>query len=351
MAERSKKAAKTAPAGGVTTKGSAKSSSAREARKEIRPTSASRAEPRGQRKSAVHIIGFPMDLGAGRRGVDMGPSALRIADIEGRLRALGYPVVDHGDIDVHEPEVLTIVDPRLRYLPEITRSCERLARRVKASLKTGDFPLVLGGDHSMAIGTIAGVAGYCRDVRKRLGVIWVDAHSDINTPQTSPSGNIHGMPVAASLGIGAPDLARVGGDYRKLDPANIVMIGLRSVDEGERRIIRQNGIRAYTMTDIDRLGMHAVINESLDYLSERADHIHVSFDLDSVDPTIAMGVGTPVPGGLTYREAHLVMETIAERGALGSLEVAEVNPILDTLNLSALFAAELVASAMGKRIL
>jgi len=292
-----------------------------------------------------------MDLGAGRRGVDMGPSALRIADIEGRLEALGYPVVDHGDIDVQEPEVLTVVDKSLRYLPEITRSCERLARRVKSSLRTGDFPIVLGGDHSMAIGTIAGVAAYCRDAGKRLGVIWVDAHSDINTPGTSPSGNIHGMPVAAAIGIGSPELARVGGDYRKLDPHNIVMIGLRSVDEGERRVILETGIRAYTMTDIDRLGMHQVINESLDYLSERADHIHVSFDLDSVDPSIAMGVGTPVPGGLTYREAHLVMETIAERGALGSLEVAEVNPILDTLNMSAMFAADLVASAMGKRIL
>jgi arginase len=321
-------------------------------REPVRPTKAiSPPARRGRRKQAIHIIGFPMDLGAGRRGVDMGPSALRIADIEGRLSSLGYSVVDHGDIDVQEPEVLTVVDKSLRYLPEITRSCERLARRVKSSLKSGDFPIVLGGDHSMAIGTIAGVAGYCRDAGKRLGVIWVDAHSDINTPSTSPSGNIHGMPVAASIGIGSPDLARVGGDYRKLDPHNIVMIGLRSVDVGERRVIRETGIRAYTMTDIDRLGMHQVINESLDYLSDRADHIHVSFDLDSVDPSIAMGVGTPVPGGLTYREAHLVMETIAERGALGSLEVAEVNPILDTLNNSAMFAADLVASAMGKRIL
>lgn len=309
------------------------------------------APPARKRRPAVHLIGFPMDLGADRRGVDMGPSALRIADIEGRLKALGYSVVDHGDIDVHEPEVLKILDPTLKYLPEIADSCERLARRVRSSLRSGDFPLVLGGDHSMAIGTIAGVAGYCRDKGKRLGVIWVDAHSDINTPATSPSGNIHGMPVAASIGIGAPALARVGGDYRKLDPHNIVMIGLRSVDAGERAVIRETGIRAYTMTDIDRLGMHKVINEALDYLLENVDHIHVSFDLDSVDPTIAMGVGTPVPGGLTYREAHLVMEAIAERGALGSLEVAEVNPILDTLNSSALFAADLVASAMGKRIL
>ena len=337
------KSTKTSAKTGVTKASDVTSVATRAARKQSTPPK--------NRRPAVHLIGFPMDLGADRRGVDMGPSALRIADIEGRLRALGYPVVDHGDIDVHEPEVLKIVDARLKYLPEITQSCERLARRVRATLRSGDFPLVLGGDHSMAIGTIAGVAGYCRDKKKRLGVIWVDAHADTNTSSTSPSGNIHGMPVAASIGLGAKELTSVGGSYQKLDPLNIVMIGLRSVDIGEREIIREMGIRAYTMTDIDRLGMHTVINESLDYLSSRADHIHVSFDLDSVDPSIAMGVGTPVPGGLTYREAHLVMETIAERGALGSLEVAEVNPILDTLNSSALFAAELVASAMGKRIL
>ncbi|MBC8145945.1 MAG: arginase [bacterium] len=338
-----------------TSKGKSKPASAKSETKSA-ATKAAVKKPRAASKSskrrpAIHLIGFPMDLGADRRGVDMGPSALRIADIEGKLKALGYKVEDHGDIDVREPEVLKILDPRLKYLPEITDSCERLARRVRTSLRGGDFPIVLGGDHSMAIGTIAGVAGYCRDQGKRLGVIWVDAHSDINTSMTSPSGNIHGMPVAAAIGIGAPELARVGGDYQKLDPRNIVMIGLRSVDAGERAVIRETGIRAYTMTDIDRLGMHNVINESLDYLAENVDHIHVSFDLDSVDPSIAMGVGTPVPGGLTYREAHLVMETIAERGALGSLEVAEVNPILDTLNNSALFAAELVASAMGKRIL
>jgi arginase len=264
---------------------------------------------------------------------------------------LGYEVVDEGDVDIQVPEVLKILDPHLKYLPEITKACEKLARTVRRILNGGNFPLVLGGDHSMAIGTIAGVAGYCRAEKKRLGVIWVDAHADINVPGTSPSGNIHGMPVAASIGLGAPELSAVGGKFRKLDPTNVVMIGLRSVDEGERTIIRDHGVRAYTMTDIDRLGIYNVIEESLDYLQSRTDHIHVSFDLDSVDPAIAKGVGTPVPGGLTYREAHTIMEAIAARGALGSLEVAEVNPILDNMNKSAALAADLIASAMGKRIL
>ncbi len=306
---------------------------------------------RASRKPAVHLIGFPMDLGADRRGVDMGPSALRIADIDKKLTALGYTVEDEGDIDIKRPEVLAILDPHLKYMPQIAAACGTLARRVKSVLNAGSFPLVLGGDHSMAIGTLAGVSGYCRSAKKRLGVIWIDAHSDINIPGTSPSGNIHGMPVAASIGLGAPELTGVGGDFRKVDPANIVMIGLRSVDAGERRLIREHGIVTYTMTDIDRLGVYPVIEQAIDYLQARTDHIHVSFDLDSVDPSIAMGVGTPVSGGLTYREAHLVMEMIAERGALGSLEVAEVNPILDTVNRSAQFAVGLVASAMGKRIL
>jgi arginase len=317
------------------------------------PNTSTKRKPstRRSRKPVIHLIGFPMDLGADRRGVDMGPSALRIADLDEKLIALGYEVCDEGDIEIQVPEVLKIRDPHLKYMPEISKACDRLARKVKRVLKDGNFPLVLGGDHSMAIGTIAGVSGYCRDAGKRLGVIWIDAHSDINVPGTSPSGNIHGMPVAASIGIGAEELTRVGGDFRKLDPANIVMIGLRSVDKGERALIREHGVKTYTMTDIDRLGVHNVLHESVDYLKERTDFIHVSFDLDSVDPTIAMGVGTPVPGGLTYREAHHVMEIIAERGALNSLEVAEVNPILDNVNMSAQFATDLVASAMGKRIL
>ena len=302
-------------------------------------------------RPSVHIIGFPMDLGADRRGVDMGPSALRIAEIDNRIRSLGYSVIDEGDVPVRRPENLAVEHASLKYLQPIAESCEMLASTVRRVLDVGGFPLVLGGDHSMSIGTLAGLAGHCREHGKRLGVLWIDAHSDINTPDSSPSGNIHGMPVAASIGIGHPALTSVGGDFRKLDPENIVMIGLRSVDLGEKQLIREKSIRAYTMTDIDRMRMFRVINESLDYLMSRVDHIHVSFDLDSIDPEIVPGVGTPVPGGLTYREAHFMMETIAERGALGSLEIAEANPILDVVNRSARFAAELVSSAMGKRIL
>ena len=302
-------------------------------------------------RPTVHIIGFPMDLGADRRGVDMGPSALRIADIDNRLRRLGYKVQDEGDVSVNRQEVLALDHPKLKYLGQIAESCENLARSVKRVMDSDGFPLVLGGDHSMSIGTIAGLAAHCKEQNKRLGVIWIDAHSDINTGETSPSGNIHGMPVAVSIGVGVPELTNVGGEFRKLEPENVVMIGLRSVDLGEKQIIRERNIKAYTMTQVDKLRIDQVVEEAIEYLRDRVDHIHVSFDLDSVDPSIAPGVGTPVPGGLTYREAHLAMEIIAERGALSSLEVAEVNPILDTKNESALFAAELVASAMGKRIL
>ncbi|HET7153564.1 MAG TPA: arginase, partial [Candidatus Kapabacteria bacterium] len=202
-----------------------------------------------------------------------------------------------------------------------------------------------------AIGTIAGIASYCKSARKRLGVIWVDAHSDINTPESSPSGNIHGMPLAATVGIGPAELTTVGGDFKKVDPKNVILIGLRSIDEGEKQLIKKLGIQSYTMTDIDKIGAHAVITKALADLHKRVDHIHVSFDIDSVDPTVAPGVGTPVPGGLTYREAHLIMEEIADSGFLNSLDIVEINPILDSHNQTAEFAAELVASCMGKRIL
>ena len=292
-----------------------------------------------------------MDLGADRRGVDMGPSALRIAGIDARLRNLGYRVVDEGDVQVRRPEVLDVAHSRLKYLDEIAESCDNLADTVASVMNAGNFPLVLGGDHSMSIGTIAGLATHCREAEKRLGVLWIDAHADMNTADSSPSGNIHGMPVAVSFGLGHERLTSVGGAYRKIDPENIVMIGLRSVDLGEKQLIREKAIRSYTMHDIDRLHIHRVITDALDYLIARCDHIHVSFDLDSIDPEIVPGVGTPVPGGLSWREAHYLMETIAERGALGSLEIAEANPILDDRNKSARVAADLVSSAMGKRIL
>lgn len=299
----------------------------------------------------VRIIGFPMDLGAGRRGVDMGPSALRIAGVAEKLKALGYVVKDAGDIDIRTPEVQSIADSRLRYLPEITQACQLLAEEVESAMDAGEFPLVLGGDHSMAIGTIAGLAAHCQKNNKRLGVVWIDAHTDINVPETSPSGNIHGMPVAVSLGLGSPELTAVGGNFVKLKPHQLIMIGLRSVDAGESALIKKLKIESYTMSEIDKHGIHRIIAKAMLTLRAKVDHLHVSFDLDSVDPMVASGVGTPVPGGLTYREAHLIMEAIADTGYMASMEVAEVNPILDTKNVSAEVASDLIASAMGKRIL
>jgi arginase len=287
----------------------------------------------------VRIIGFPMDLGAGRRGVDMGPSALRIAGVGDKLAALGYNVIDAGDINIHNPEVVKVQDPKLRYLTEIASACSDLAHVVESSLDRDEFPIVLGGDHSMAIGTIAGIANHCKKHKKRFGVIWIDAHADINTPETSPSGNIH------------PELTKVGGDFTTLAPHQISMIGLRSLDPGEVKLIKKLKIEAYTMTDLDKYGVHRIIAKVLSSMRAKVDHLHVSFDLDSVDPSVASGVGTPVPGGLSYREAHLIMEAIADTGYMSSLEIAEVNPILDTRNAGAEFAADLIASSMGKRIL
>jgi arginase len=304
-----------------------------------------------QQEWIVRIIGFPMDLGAGRRGVDMGPSALRIAGVGEKLAALGYKVIDDGDVDVRIPEVVEVKDPTLRYLPEIAEACQALSVKVEQSLNNDEFPLVLGGDHSMAIGTISGIANHCKKHKKRFGVIWIDAHTDINTPETSPSGNIHGMPVAVSLGFGPPELTKVGGDFTTLAPHQIAMIGLRSIDDGERKMIKKLKIETHTMSDLDKHGVHRIIAKVVTAMRAKVDHLHVSFDLDSVDPSVAPGVGTPVPGGLTYREAHLIMESIADTGYMSSLEIAEVNPILDDRNKSAEFAADLIASSMGKRIL
>ncbi|MEN8191588.1 MAG: arginase [Bacteroidota bacterium] len=299
----------------------------------------------------VDVIGFPMDLGADRRGVDMGPSALRIAGIEEKLKTLGYTVTDLGDVVIRNQERQKVKFTKLKYLKEIVKTSEMLAKKVEKSLDAGHFPLCLGGDHSMALGTIAGIASHCNKNGKQLGVIWIDAHSDMNTDETTPSGNIHGMPVAASVGFGSKDLTEIKGTSPKLKPENFHLIGIRSIDTLERGLIKKIGLPVYTMTDVDRKGISFIINKILKELKANVDHIHVSFDLDSVDPATAPGVGTPVPGGLSYRETHLIMETIAECGCMSSLEVAEVNPILDDKNISAEFAAELVASSMGLRIL
>lgn len=302
-------------------------------------------------KEKIAVIGFPMDLGSGRRGVDMGPSALRIAGIEDKLRNLGYDVEDLGDIFIEIMEKQEIGDPKLRYLKEVLKTSQTLAETVEEILNNGNFPLCIGGDHSMALGTIAGIAAHCRKENKSFGVIWIDAHADMNTNLTTPSGNIHGMPLAASMGLGHKSLVDFFGFAPKLKPENCALIGIRSVDKEEKENIKKLNPTVYTMSDIDKLGIHRVISKVLKQFRKQVDHIHVSFDVDSVDPFIAPGVGTPVKGGLDYREAHLLMETIAECGCMSSLEVAEINPVLDIQNISAVFAAELVASSMGQRIL
>jgi arginase len=292
-----------------------------------------------------------MDLGAGRRGVDMGPSAIRIAGLNQRLQELGHSVVDEGDLDIRIPEQLKVGDPQTRYLAEIAGANRMLAERVRKVVARGHFPLVLGGDHSIAVGTVTGLAMHAHSRRKRLGLLWVDAHSDINTPGTSPSGNVHGMPLAALLGLGPTALSSLGGRYAKVTPDRVALVGIRSVDEGERNHLRGLGVHVYTMADIDRHGIHHVMEQAIADVSRETDMVHVSFDLDAVDPNVAPGVGTPVKGGLSYREAHSVMESLAEAGVVTSLEVVEVNPILDDRNRSAEFAVELVQSAFGKKIL
>jgi arginase len=299
----------------------------------------------------VHLLGVPMDLGSGRRGVDMGPSAIRIAGVADRLTELGHKVVDEGDIVIKNMEELKIGDERARYLPEIARAAGILARKIERIMKLGHFPLVLGGDHSIAVGTVSGIAAYAQRQDQRIGLLWIDAHGDINTPETSPSGNIHGMPLAALLGFGADKLTGVAGPARKVDPANVALVGIRSLDAGEKKQLKESGVQVHTMSDIDRHGVHRVMQKAIARVTDGTEYVHVSFDLDAVDPTVAPGVGTPVKGGLDFREAHLIMEVLADAGVMTSLEMVEVNPILDQGNASAAFAVELVQSAFGKKIL
>jgi arginase len=299
----------------------------------------------------VHLLGVPMDLGSGRRGVDMGPSAIRIAGIADRLRELGHRVVDDGDVAIKNMEELKVGNERARYLGEIARASAIIARKIERVMGQGHFPLVLGGDHSIAVGTVSGIAGFARQQGKKAGLLWIDAHGDINTPDTSPSGNIHGMPLAALLGYGAVELTSIGGEFTKVDPGNVALVGIRSLDAGEKERLKETGVQVHTMADIDRHGVHRVMKRALARVTDGTDYVHVSFDLDAVDPAVAPGVGTPVKGGLDYREAHLIMEVIADAGVMTSLELVEVNPILDQGNASAAFAVELVQSAFGKKIL
>lgn len=295
----------------------------------------------------ITVIGVPMDLGADRRGVDMGPSAIRYANLRGKLQQIGFEVEDIGNLQVPTPETYEIGDTKLKYLREIVRVNEELAQTVTSVMEKGGFPLVLGGDHSIAIGTIAGVSR----LQKRTGVIWFDAHGDLNTAETSPSGNIHGMPLAASLGWGHPDLTNCAGDGPKISPEHVALIGVRSLDEGEKRAIQENGIHVFTMHEIDRMGMAKVVEEALNIVTNGTDGVHLSLDLDGIDPNEAPGVGTPVAGGVTYRESHLALEIISQADVLTSAEFVEVNPILDVENKTAKVAVALIGSVFGERVL
>jgi arginase len=288
-----------------------------------------------------------MDLGQDRRGVDMGPSAIRYARLQGVLEELGYPVADLGNAGVPIPEVVEKKE-EVKHLGVVRDVCAEVAGRAGAMVSEGLFPIFLGGDHSVALGTVSGVARALPGVR--TGLIWLDAHADFNTPETSPSGNIHGMPLAALTGHGHPDLVGIGGDGASVRTEDVVILGVRSVDREERDLLREAGVRVYTMKEIDAYGAASVVRRALKDLSH-LDGVHLSFDLDVVDPDVAPGVGTPVRGGLTYREAHLVMELINEAGIITSLDVVEVNPILDDRNGTAELAVELVASLMGRRII
>jgi arginase len=294
----------------------------------------------------VAIIGAALDLGSGRRGVDMGPSAIRYAGLHERLTGLGYDCLDWGDVETAVLEATQEIDENARYLPEIKAACGRVARLIGLALEQDMLPLVLGGDHSVALGTLGGLAR----ARGAGGVLWIDAHGDLNTPETSPSGNVHGMPLAAAIGLGDERFESDLWTLPAVAPSRVALVGLRAIDRRERERIQELGIKTYTMSDIDRIGIERAIRESLTHIAGPG-FVHVSLDMDALDPEVAPGVGTPVRGGLSYREAHLALELVAESGLAGSFEVVEVNPILDRENTTASLAVELVASALGKTIL
>jgi arginase len=299
----------------------------------------------------IHIIGVSLDLGGNRRGVDMGPSAFRIAGLGERLAALGMTVIDEGDLVAPIPETKSFGDPGKKYIREIARVCEKLYKTSLGVFEKGGFPLVLGGDHSLAAGSVAATAEFVRREVKPLGLIWVDAHGDMNTPSSSASGNVHGMPLASLLGPDPPELSRIGGFTPKVLPEHTVLIGIRNLDEREKEIVRASGVRVFTIKDIDRAGIAVVAEQALAIAGNGTGGVHVSFDLDVCDPTIAPGVGTPVKGGLDYREAHMLMEIVADSGLLRALDLVEVNPILDDRNMTAILGAELASSALGQQII
>ncbi|MEL6177471.1 MAG: arginase [Myxococcota bacterium] len=302
-------------------------------------------------RTPVRLIGAPLDLGAGRRGVDMGPTALRIAGVTKTLENLGYPVIDTGNLHIPQREVAREGDTKLRFLDGIAEMCHSLYGAVREALTAGHRPLVLGGDHSLSIGSVSAVADHVHHSGGRLGVLWLDAHGDMNTPETTPSGNIHGMGLAALIGDGHPTLTHLGQHHPAVHPEDVALFGIRDIDEGEAHRIRASKMRACTMRDIDEYGVSRLLGQVLDDLLSRCNAIHVSLDVDFVDPNFAPGVGTPVRGGPTYREAHLIMEMLAECQRVVSVDVVEVNPVLDTHNTTATLAVDLIASLFGRQIL
>jgi arginase len=299
----------------------------------------------------IRIIGVPMDLGASRRGVDMGPSALRVGGLAHQLKSMGHHVEDAGNVLVKQPEEQHYGEKRAKYMAEIVETCKGLAQIVEKTLEDGLLPLVLGGDHSVAMGTTAGVSAYFRKKDKRVGLLWLDAHADMNTPESSPSGNIHGMPLAAIAGYGPEELTQLAGHNPMLNPRNISLVGVRDIDVKEKKVIKDSGVHVFTMRDLDERGMREVMAEAIRFAADETDGICVSLDLDFVDPADAPGVGTPVRGGVTYRESHLAMEMIADSKAVASLELVEVNPVIDHHNQTATLGIELMLSALGKKIL
>jgi arginase len=303
------------------------------------------------RPSRIALIGAPLDLGAGRRGVDMGPSAIRVAELHQRLGRLSYLVEDRGNVEVVQAESRESGNPHARYLPEIAETCKRLAAIVEKAAADSRFPLVLGGDHSLAVGSVSGVSRHWRKQKQTIGLIWIDAHADMNTPESSMSGNVHGMPLACLSGRGPKELTHIYNYAPKVPPKNTVIVGLRDVDQLERQMVRESGVHIFTMRDIDERGLKPVMMDALRFATDGTAGFHLSLDMDSVDPQQAPGVGTPVPGGLTYREAHLAMEMAGDSGQMLALDVVEVNPVLDIANRTADLAVQLIASALGKRIL
>jgi arginase len=301
---------------------------------------------------SVHIIGVPLDLGGGRRGVDMGPSAFRIAGLGERVSALGCTVVDRGDLPAPIPETQELRDERKKYIREIAKVCQKVYQTALASLEEGALPLVLGGDHSLAAGSVAAAAEWAKNTKSLpIGLLWVDAHGDMNTPATSLSGNVHGMPLAALLGPEPAELSRIGTFSPKVVPANTVLLGVRNLDEREKITVHDSHVHVFTMKDIDRQGIASVVEQAVNLAGHGTAGIHVSFDMDVCDPLIAPGVGTPVKGGLNYREAHMVMEMVADSALLTSLDLVEVNPTLDVQNATAQLGTELALSALGMKIL